>query len=69
VAVSASSPCPPDPEVTLLRAVRDLRYRSREHAYRAEVALDGGDLAEFARMRHLAALEREVADDMEAKGR
>lgn len=57
----APSPPPrPDP-------VKVLRYRSLEHRYRAEVALDAGDFAEFQSMRHLSRLEAEVADEKEAK--
>ncbi len=61
-------PKSPDPfrERAAARArARVLRYRSREHAYRSEVALDGGDLAAFEDNRHAARLERELADEEE----
>lgn len=58
----SASPAPPPPD-----PVRVLRYRSREHAYRAEAALDAGDTAEFEDQRHTALLERNAADDLEAR--
>lgn len=56
----SASPAPPRPD-----PVKTLRFRSREHSYRAEVALDAGDLAEFENQRHTARLERNAADQLE----
>lgn len=63
--MSSPGAAPPPPDDW--KRVQSLRYRSREHAYRSQAALDGGVLDVFQDQRHVSRLERDLADEIEAR--